>query len=138
MTPSQKGKMFLLRILGVIIQLEILTMKRKCFYYEIHLCVQMCLSGLDFSPFIALNINTTPSFFLHLCLKSSDDQRKYLMVKDRKLNNVIKICLLSCTVAATFLGKSVFLYAYFVISRLLLTSWDSNERPIGGFTNPGF
>lgn len=38
MTPQQ-GKMFLVRILGMVIQLEILTMKRKCFYYEIHGCV---------------------------------------------------------------------------------------------------
>lgn len=62
-TPSQKGKMFLLRILGVVIQLEILTMKRKCFYYEIHLCVQMCLSGLDFS-LSELLVLTPPPLFL--------------------------------------------------------------------------
>lgn len=35
--------------------------------------------------------------------KASDGQIKYLMLKNRKLNHVSKMCLLSCTVTAIFL-----------------------------------
>lgn len=113
MTPSQKGKMLLLRILRVIIPLEILTMKRKVFLFEIHWCVRAC-----FPPFIALNINTASS----LSSPASGVFRrseKCLILKRRQLNYVTKMCLLPCAVTAIFLGKSIFFfYAHFVISRL--------------------
>lgn len=61
----------------------------------------MCFSEPT-AHFVALNVNIAPLFSPHLCLKSSDDQRKYLMLKDKKLNNVIKIYLLSYAVTTIF------------------------------------
>lgn len=60
----------------------------------------MCFSE-PIAHFVALNVNVPP-FSPYLCLKSSDDQRKYLMLKDKKLNNVVKIYFLSCAVTAIF------------------------------------
>lgn len=106
MSVSQKSKMFLLRRVNTYwtrnIENEIgnVSIKKYIDVLDVFLRIFSLLS-------IIPNIKNTP-FLFYLRLKLSDAQRKYLKLKDRKLNNFTKMCLFSRTVQLCSLVSLMF------------------------------